>query len=244
MIGRRASLAPVTGRTMPHRTFFNLPAEKREQIVKIAIEEFAANDYDGVSITRIVARASIAKGSFYQYFVDKEDLFAYLLGLLVEAKTRFLSLDHPDPQHVGIFAYLRWMAEVAVAFELAYPELSQIGRRSLDAGPYPKQFDAQARAASTQFYRRLVEVGKEQGDIDPALDGSLAAFIFETIMNSLGKYILNLVAEAGAAREHDSQALFERAEVKEAFTRTISILERGMSREPASALPAGVAGGR
>jgi AcrR family transcriptional regulator len=219
---------------MPHQTFFNLPAEKRDQILKVAIEEFAANDYDGVSITRIVARAGIAKGSFYQYFADKEDLYAHLLGLLVEAKTRFLSLDHPDPQHVGIFAYLRWMAEAGVAFELACPELCQIGWRSLNLAAYPSQFDAQARAASRAFYRRLVEVGKQQGDIDPALDEALAAFMFETILNSLGRYIRDLAGELETPGQN-GRALFERPEVKEAFSRTIGILERGMSKEAASA---------
>src|SRR5512136_1009829 len=93
---------------MPNQTFFNLPDEKREQITQVAIDEFADNDYDAVSISRIVARAGIAKGSFYQYFAGKEDLYAYLLELLVDAKMQFLSGYTPDPKHTGIFAYLRW----------------------------------------------------------------------------------------------------------------------------------------
>ena len=103
---------------MPQQTFFNLPEEKRQQILQVAIDEFAENEYDNVSISRIVARAGIAKGSFYQYFSDKEDLYGYILGLIAEAKREFMSLDHPDPNHTGIFAYLRWMAEVGVAFQI------------------------------------------------------------------------------------------------------------------------------
>ena len=59
---------------MPKITFFNLPDEKRQLILDIAIDEFAENDFANVSISRIVARAGIAKGSFYQYFEDKDDL--------------------------------------------------------------------------------------------------------------------------------------------------------------------------
>ena len=45
---------------MPNQTFFNLPDAKREQILQIAIDEFAENDTDSASISRIVARAGIA----------------------------------------------------------------------------------------------------------------------------------------------------------------------------------------
>ena len=58
---------------MPKQTFFNLPEDKRENLINIAIEEFAENDYQTASISRIVANAGIAKGSFYQYFENKED---------------------------------------------------------------------------------------------------------------------------------------------------------------------------
>ena len=35
--------------------------------------------FTDVSVNQIVRRAGIPRGSFYQYFSDKEDLFAYLL---------------------------------------------------------------------------------------------------------------------------------------------------------------------
>ena len=50
---------------MPKETFFNLPDDKRRRILDVVIDEFADNDYANVSISRIVARAGIAKGSFY-----------------------------------------------------------------------------------------------------------------------------------------------------------------------------------
>jgi AcrR family transcriptional regulator len=43
---------------MPKEIFFNLPEEKRERITALAIEEFAENDYDLASISRIVSRAT------------------------------------------------------------------------------------------------------------------------------------------------------------------------------------------
>lgn len=215
---------------MPKQTFFNLPDEKREQIIQIAIDEFAENDYDNVSISRIVARAGIAKGSFYQYFEDKEDLYVYLLGRLAQAKVEFLGLDHPDPQHIGIFAYMRWLVEAGVAFELAYPQLTRIGLRMLNAGKLPKAFDAQARETSRTFYRRLIEVGKQQGDIAAEVDADLAAVVFDAILSSMGRYILERVARTERAASDPARSVMEHPEVKELFARTMDILQYGMGR--------------
>ena len=40
---------------MPNQTFFNLPDEKREQILQADNDEFADNDYDGISMQPIVS---------------------------------------------------------------------------------------------------------------------------------------------------------------------------------------------
>ena len=164
---------------MPKPTFFNLPEEKRQQIVDVAIDEFAENDYADVSISRIVARAGIAKGSFYQYFDDKEDLYGYLFDLITEAKTEVFSLDHPDPGRVGIFAYMRWLLETSVQFEIRHPRLSRIGYRMVNDGSRAETVMARVRAAAQPFYRQLVKLGKEQGDVAPDIDEELAAYVFD-----------------------------------------------------------------
>lgn len=64
---------------MPTSTFFNLPPPKREKLLGAAVAEFARKPYGEVSINRIIQAAEIPRGSFYQYFSDKTDLFRYLL---------------------------------------------------------------------------------------------------------------------------------------------------------------------
>ena len=64
---------------MPTQTFHNLPPDKREKIVELALEEFSERPYAQASLSRIVARAGIAKGSIYQYFTDKFDLYRWLI---------------------------------------------------------------------------------------------------------------------------------------------------------------------
>lgn len=69
---------------MIHDTFFHLPEEKRNRIYQCALREFAARPYDKSSINRIIADASISKGSFYQYFDNKGDLYSYCIVRLYE----------------------------------------------------------------------------------------------------------------------------------------------------------------
>ena len=64
---------------MPTNTFFRLPEEKRQRLMDAAWEEFTRTGFNDVSINRIIQNAHIPRGSFYQYFEDKGDLFSYLL---------------------------------------------------------------------------------------------------------------------------------------------------------------------
>lgn len=65
---------------MPTSTFFRLPEEKRQRLIEVAWEKFMDGSFSEVSINQIIESAGIPRGSFYQYFTGKEDLFFYLLG--------------------------------------------------------------------------------------------------------------------------------------------------------------------
>lgn len=174
---------------MPKQTFFNLPAAKRDNFLDIALAEFAENDFHSASISRIVAQAGIAKGSFYQYFENKEDLHRYLLELGAQEKAALFSAQPPAPAE-SVFDYLRRLLRAGVGFELHNPRLSQIGYRAVKSDSLPPEFLAQARAGSRAFFAHLIAQGQEQGDIDPAIDADLAAFVFGTLFTELGRYLM------------------------------------------------------
>ncbi|QHT47822.1 TetR/AcrR family transcriptional regulator [Bacillus sp. SB49] len=64
---------------MPKQTFFNLPEEKQEALMKAARAEFSRAPLHDSSISNIIKGCGVSRGSFYQYFEDKEDVFFYLL---------------------------------------------------------------------------------------------------------------------------------------------------------------------
>lgn len=65
---------------MPSERFLNLPEEKKSRILEAAIREFNRAEFEQVSINRIIQDAGIPRGSFYQYFENKEDLAVYLIS--------------------------------------------------------------------------------------------------------------------------------------------------------------------
>ncbi|PFA67183.1 TetR family transcriptional regulator [Bacillus sp. AFS015802] len=72
---------------MPKTTFFNLREEKRNVLVEAAKKEFSRVSLYEASIANILKTAGIPRGSFYQYFENKEDAFFYLVG--EHARKRF-----------------------------------------------------------------------------------------------------------------------------------------------------------
>lgn len=72
---------------MPKDTFMNLNEEKREKVEKTMEKEFARATFEKASVSRIVKDAEIPRGSFYQYFEDKEDAIRYIVQ-------KHISLEH------------------------------------------------------------------------------------------------------------------------------------------------------
>lgn len=60
---------------MIKQTFYNLPETKRERIYQAIKTEFDRVPFDKISINSIIKEANISRGSFYQYFDDKGDLY-------------------------------------------------------------------------------------------------------------------------------------------------------------------------
>ncbi|SOD71721.1 TetR family transcriptional regulator [Jatrophihabitans sp. GAS493] len=63
---------------MPRSTWVNLDEQRRERVLLAAMSEFGRRGYSGGSLNVIAREAGVAKGSLFQYFEDKFDLFAHI----------------------------------------------------------------------------------------------------------------------------------------------------------------------
>ncbi len=63
---------------MPSERFFKLSEEKRDKVFRAALKEFCSEPMENISINRIIKEAGISRGSFYTYFLDKQDVLNYI----------------------------------------------------------------------------------------------------------------------------------------------------------------------
>jgi AcrR family transcriptional regulator len=221
---------------MPKETFWNLHEEKRQRIIDLAIAEFAAHDYAVASLSRIVARAGIAKGSIYQYFADKQDLFLYLLDLSVEKRRALMRAAQPPEAGDDLFAFLRWQMNAGVQAGLAYPRLSQLAKRAF-TGKLPFQHLIDERAATVVHAFRdrllaLLRAGIERGDLAPDLDLDLAAFVVTTVVGEIGIFLFQRLGLDPARIGEVDIAQLDAAVAGRTFDQLLRILRSGIARPP------------
>lgn len=126
------------------KLFFELRDDKRTKIIETGIGEFAAHGYYNSSTNRIVKNAGISKGSLFQYFESKKDLYFYIIDfvtneLMVSLKEKAALptdlfdrlmkyselefnwyIDHPIQYHLIIQAFSKNNTEIYQKTESRY----------------------------------------------------------------------------------------------------------------------------
>lgn len=102
---------------MPKSTFFKLKEEKKKKIMDAALKEFSGSSFDTASINQIVKESDIAKGSFYQYFKDKDDIYNYVLEVCLSKKEEYLSRVLEENMYNDIYVTLKNIFLETVEFQ-------------------------------------------------------------------------------------------------------------------------------
>jgi AcrR family transcriptional regulator len=100
-------------------------AERTQQdILQVAIGEFARNGYSGARVDEIAAKTRTTKRMIYYYFGSKEQLYIavleYVYSVAREAE-RYLDVDHLDP-----VAAVRRLAELTFDHHESHPDFIKI----------------------------------------------------------------------------------------------------------------------
>jgi AcrR family transcriptional regulator len=151
---------------MPTTTFLNLPADKRDRIVELAIAEFSERPYAQASLSRIVARAGIAKGSMYQYFADKLDLYRWLVVEELGRRKQAFFADAAPPTG-DLRARLRAMCLAGLRFALAQPRVARVAAHALEPSAEPglRALHAEMRAAGVTGVEALLRAAQAAGEV-------------------------------------------------------------------------------
>ncbi|MCL2579056.1 MAG: TetR/AcrR family transcriptional regulator [Oscillospiraceae bacterium] len=170
---------------LPKQTFFNLSEEKRGRIIGCALAEFADKGYKQASISRIVEAAEIAKGSFYQYFEDKDDLYVHIVVTQIgEPKLGIINREAERLNEMKMGDYIRHLAMTQLDALTAQPELIKISFDLMGMPPNEpvlqkvmKNFDGSFNSHALNIIQRKID----QGEIDSRVDPHLLSFMLTGI---------------------------------------------------------------
>lgn len=211
---------------MPKQTFLNLSEEKRETIISAAVEEFAGYGFEAASINRIVANSGISKGSFYQYFEDKADVFRHLVDVLANEKTIFFKDKHPPSQGQSVFDYFRWLTKIGMEFNSAYPRMAQAVTRVLFVeGLYYGKLFAEYHELTKGRLTQMIKQAMDLGEVDPSIDLELAVMVMEIWTNAITTYILT-----EGMKQKDIMKWVRSAKVQETIDKLLYVMEYGLRK--------------
>ncbi|MBU0926642.1 MAG: TetR/AcrR family transcriptional regulator [Spirochaetes bacterium] len=172
---------------MPKTTFLNLPKEKRERVVRAALEEFSSVDYSKATIDRIVERAGIPKGSFYQYFSDKDDLYEYAFSRIGDDKAAAIGGALDDAGAVAFPELVFSMIARGAAYEASMAEFAGLKQKFLRQCPQDLK-QRILRNETPKSYRLLEEAMRRyaaKGDIRSDADLGMASFAISSCLMNL-----------------------------------------------------------
>jgi AcrR family transcriptional regulator len=163
---------------MPTKTFLNLDKEKKARIVDSALKEFSDRAYEHVNISDIIKKAKIPRGSFYQYFNDKEDLYFYLIEIIRNEKMSFLQDTLTNIEGIRFVELIKKLYEEGVKFALRFPLYVKIMDHLLKSKNeiYDKLMSDNLLIAE-KIYADLIDKDKERGYIRKDIDSATFAKI-------------------------------------------------------------------
>ena len=163
---------------IPKKTFYNLDVEKKQRITDAALNEFALRSYEEANISNIIKEAKIPRGSFYQYFENKLDLYKYIFNYIKDKKMEFLSDELDNVDDLPFLEIFRLLYHQGIKFSYSYPLFIQIGKHmfNLKDDMYNELVGDGLKLAK-EYYVRYLERDKLKGRIRGDVDSDVFADI-------------------------------------------------------------------
>jgi len=181
-------------------------SEKRGRILAAAMDIFGERPYDQVKIEDIAERAGVGKGTIYEYFVSKEDLFAavleagfneYFMALVAAAVP---SLPATAKLQAVFGRHLSFISQHAAAARIIIGEhqASRPEMRETMVGRYMRL---------GRFLEELLQEGIAAGEFRP-VDTTVVAQAIIGMFSTLLVFVL-FAGQAADAMEERAEKLFD-----------------------------------
>lgn len=211
---------------MPRPTFFNLPEDKRSRILAALKDEFAARSYSQASVDRVTAAADVSKGSFYQYFDDKQDAYTHLVRELMGARVRMAEAPGPDEPFEEVLTALVLGSR---DFHRRDPKGWAVLARALsDDAPAVLDSDEALSEGIRQNAVTAIAAGQATGELRDDVDAGTAAWMIERVLLGLPQYVVTRF-DVSPERAADEGSAFDRPEIAAVARDVVALLTAALT---------------
>lgn len=112
---------------MPSDRFLKLPIHKKEAVHQAIINEMKKHTYEHINVSNIVREADISRGSFYQYFIHKDDFYFYILEFIGHNKQKYMDMAYLQNHAIGFIKKLEHIVYASIEFSKSHPDYVNIG---------------------------------------------------------------------------------------------------------------------
>lgn len=171
---------------MPKSTFFNLSTEKQRRIIEGAKNAFSKKHYNEVTVDSIVEYSNIPKGSFYQYFLNKDDLFKYIFQNLGTDKSNEL-IDEIEKASDKTFSELM-IRVIARANQFENQDDIMIGLKGRFLNECPQEIKNEiildVIPKTMDLFEKIIKIYINNGEFRNDINVKTAAFILTSTVIS------------------------------------------------------------
>jgi AcrR family transcriptional regulator len=222
---------------VPTDTWHRLPAARRQAVLDAAEAEFADRGFSGGSLNVIARNARVSKGSLFQYFTDKSDLYAHLSELAsVRIRTAMVERIAEMAWTADFFGSLGETLLIWTAYFDDHP-VDRAFTAAVNLEPDPAARSA-VRVVVNRHYievlRPILELARDAGQLDPDADLDVFLALLLLLMPHLAMAptspgldpVLGLTGAGPAARA-------------DTVARLVGVLRTGFARRDPDAGPRG-----
>ena len=166
-------------------TFMNIPAEKREKILAVAVNEFAYNGFENANINTIAKKAEVSVGSLYKYFDTKTELF--LTSVDYALKNLDIIMETIVESDEDVMVKLEKLVRVAIEFSRTNKVLIKLYNEvtSESKAELVKEIAEQVESITSQAYKKAIIEGQVAGEIRTDIDPGMAAFFVDNLLMNI-----------------------------------------------------------
>ena len=211
---------------MPKDTFYNLPFEKQEKVMRSAISEFINQGFEKANVGAIAKNAGVAKGSMYQYFENKRELFLFSvrwsMEFLVKKYDKYITLKDKELSVFDFFyqnakdMWLQMRDERELVIFIQDVFLGKYNSLSDESMTYMIKL-------SDEYLLNLIKAGKNNGSIRKDIDDNILSLFITGVSFKIKEYLMKKARNLGEDIVDEDFEVYEK-EIKA----MIELLKNGM----------------